>query len=196
MHTYNFRRSSLDRSQSAGHKLHVAGYVREAGATALSIPNVQARLRICYGDKCTGPHQNKVKIDPKYGSFNHSILFTDELVNLLGYNPVSMDFQACASTSVCTEQDWRSLESIQVTISDPRPPTAELMLTGPVWAAPNTTIALNGTTVSLLGADVSGAQVQIIWSVLGPAQPIDGTVPPPEQGIAGGVPFASQNATV
>jgi hypothetical protein len=63
--------------------------------------------------------------------------------------------------------------SIIVTIADPRPPTAELTLVSPPWAAPNTTVLVNGTAVSLLGSNVGGAIVTITWSVQAAEIPVD-----------------------
>ena len=102
-----------------------------------------------------------------YCSFNHTILFEEELVNYLGYNQVDLRLDVCTSVGTCTNAEWQSSfgEPVRITIADPRPPTAELTLTSPLWAAPNTTVVVNGTASSLLGADMADAEVTITWNV-------------------------------
>lgn len=149
---------------TAGHKLHVSGFVRSRATTGLSVPNAKGRLVVCHEGKCTGPSTHLVSVDKTYGSFNHTILFKEDLVNYLGYNPVDLRLDVCTSVGACTEEEWLSADSITITIADPRPPTAELTLNSPVWAAPNTTVVVNGTAASLLGADIAGAEVTITWN--------------------------------
>jgi hypothetical protein len=127
----------------------------------------QARLQICAENKCTAPGRYNVSADPTFGSFNQTIVFDEELINLLGYNPAAVTLSLCnaSSAAACKPADWKALDSVFVTISDPRPPTAELEFNVPDWVAPNGTLTINGSAVSLIGADVAGAEISIKWTV-------------------------------
>lgn len=135
----------------------MSGFVRIREVSGLSVPSAMGRLMLCYQGKCTSPTKHLVSIDSTYGSFNHTILFEEALVDYLGYNPVELQLDVCQSASACPESEWHSTDFVTITIADPRPPTAELTLNSPVWAAPNTTVVVNGTAASLLGL-MSGEQ--------------------------------------
>jgi hypothetical protein len=150
----------------AGHKLHVSGFVRKRSATGLTIPwQAKARLSLCSQGKCTGRAEHQVAVDRTYGSFSYDILFNEALVNYLGYNAVDLRLHVCTSSGGCVDYQYFMVDTVQVTIADPRPRTADLTLNAPEWAAPNTTFFVNGTAESLLGADMAGAHVIVTWNV-------------------------------
>jgi len=145
-----------------GHLLHAWGYVRTEAAGRVSVPTSppQARLRLCSGGECTGANANVVEVDSQFGSFDGKILLTDVILDQLGFGDAILSLETCSRN--CGGADaFSSVDSIDITISDPRPPTAELLLTAPSFAAPNSTITLTGSTVSLLGSNVVGAEVDI-----------------------------------
>lgn len=153
----------VDRTVVApGHLLHAWGYVRTEAAGRVSVPTSppQARLRLCSGGECTGANANVVEVDSQFGSFDGKILLTDAILDQLGFGDAFLSLETCSRN--CGGADaFSSVDSIDITISDPRPPTAELLLTAPSFAAPNSTITLTGSTVSLLGSNVVGAEVDI-----------------------------------
>ncbi|KAG2434208.1 hypothetical protein HXX76_007934 [Chlamydomonas incerta] len=59
---------------------------------------------------------------------------------------------------------WAPAASLAFTVADPRPPTAELQLDAPAWAAPNATaLRINVTAASYIGASVDAAEVTLTW---------------------------------
>lgn len=101
-----------------------------------------------------------VSVDGKFGSFEASI-------------PVPLDapltdyrvrFEAVGSTG---GPILGAKESFKV--GNPRPPTVELLLDGPKWAAPNGTVEINVTAVSFIGSAVGGAEVNLQWGIDDPA---------------------------
>lgn len=165
----------VDRTVVApGHLLHAWGYLRtEAGGT-VTVPAAppQARLRLCSAGECTGANAAVVEVDSEFGSFDGTILLTDAVIDLLGFGDGFLSLETCSS-NCGSEAGWRTVDTVSITISDPRPPTAELLLTVPSFAPPNSTITLTGSTVSLLGSNVVGAEVDIQWQ----AEDVQGAVP-------------------
>lgn len=156
----------VDRTVVApGHLLHAWGYIRTETGGQVTIPAnpPQARLRLCVGGDCTGANANVVAVDPDFGSFDDTILLTDAIIAQLGFNVGVLQLEICDG-GCSQENNWEFVDSVTITISDPRPPTAELLLTVPSFAPPNTTITVTGSTVSLLGSNVVGAEVDIQWN--------------------------------
>lgn len=81
---------------------------------------------------------------------------------------IRLDVCELTGPSSCTaggEGWWQTLDTVDVTIADPRPPTAQLTLNGPSYIPPLSTFELNGATTSLLGAAVADAEVVVSWTV-------------------------------
>jgi hypothetical protein len=57
-----------------------------------------------------------------------------------------------------------SIDSVAITVSDPRPPTADLQLSAPSWALPNSTVSVRAQATSYLGTSVSGANMTLTWT--------------------------------
>eukprot|EP00892_Ulva_mutabilis_P003496 jgi/Ulvmu1/1518/UM011_0248.1 len=154
----------VDRTVVApGHLLHAWGYIRTETGGQVTIPASppRARLRLCALGECTAANANVLTVDTEFGSFDGTILLTDAVIAQLGFNAGFLSLEICAGA--CPDGDWQAVSSVSITISDPRPPTAELLFTVPAFAPPNSTITLTGSTVSLLGSNVVGAEVDIQW---------------------------------
>ncbi|KAF5827879.1 hypothetical protein DUNSADRAFT_18598 [Dunaliella salina] len=59
------------------------------------------------------------------------------------------------------------LTSESFVVSDPRPPTATLVLDAPAWSKPNVSVPVGLRAISYLGNQVSGADVTVKWSCPG-----------------------------
>ncbi|KAG1668836.1 hypothetical protein FOA52_004931 [Chlamydomonas sp. UWO 241] len=55
------------------------------------------------------------------------------------------------------------IASMTITVADPRPPTAELILTLPAWVKPGADITVQAQATSYLGTSVAGAAMTLTW---------------------------------
>ena len=79
------------------------------------------------------------------GSAGRSYIFTPDM---------STDFSSGSA----------SIDAVQITVADPRPPTADLSLLVPDWALPNATVSITAIASSYLGTSVSKANITLKWS--------------------------------
>ena len=145
----------------AGHELHVSGFIREV-SDAAQVVAAQARLSFC-GREC---FETTVPVDATFGFFNYTQLINPAAIELFGYGGVQIRLEAC--TDSCTDSargPFSTLAVATVTVSDPRPPTAELTLDAPRWAKPGSSVPVSGVAESFLGADVADANISVVWNV-------------------------------
>ncbi|KAL6763015.1 hypothetical protein V8C86DRAFT_462822 [Haematococcus lacustris] len=57
-----------------------------------------------------------------------------------------------------------TVKSVEFTIADPRPPTADLVVKAPSWALPNASVVVTLTATSYLGSSVASAPITLDWS--------------------------------
>ncbi|GFH18397.1 A2M domain-containing protein, partial [Haematococcus lacustris] len=57
-----------------------------------------------------------------------------------------------------------TVKSVEFTIADPRPPTADLVVKAPSWALPNASVVVTLTATSYLGTSVASAPITLDWS--------------------------------
>jgi len=56
------------------------------------------------------------------------------------------------------------VDSDDITVSDPRPPTAELKLTLPPWVKPGAAVPISATAMSYIGTQVNGVSMTVVWN--------------------------------
>jgi hypothetical protein len=114
--------------------LRLAGYVQEKEKTKLFLPegltSVTLQISPNFNTSDYRPFQWTVKVDPVFGTFNTTLKIPQAAV--------LQDYEVQAKMPGAPN-DYSMLDTVEITVGDPRPPTALLNITVPTWVSIQTT---------------------------------------------------------
>eukprot|EP01025_Chloroclados_australasicus_P034639 TRINITY_DN3539_c0_g2_i1.p1 TRINITY_DN3539_c0_g2~~TRINITY_DN3539_c0_g2_i1.p1 ORF type:complete len:2104 (+),score=260.43 TRINITY_DN3539_c0_g2_i1:139-6450(+) len=138
-----------------GEGFYVSGYVRQLNSEKWEVPDedITFYLQLQQGLSTAG-QRVKLEITDGAGSFVTPIDTSLDLV------PEIYDIELMAAFPDGSEEE---IDSITVTGSSPRTPTAALTVIAPSWARPNSTFPIEVTTVSYIGASLKDEEIKVQW---------------------------------
>uniref|UniRef100_A0A383WAS0 EGF-like domain-containing protein n=1 Tax=Tetradesmus obliquus TaxID=3088 RepID=A0A383WAS0_TETOB len=167
----------MDRSiVMPGDKLHITGFLQERSGKGdrLALPVGLTTVNVTVMPSFSGTTDDKplvipVKVNASYGSF-HAIIDVPAGAKPGAYSltlvtPKTRPRTAPTASSSSSDDDGASVASESFTVGNPRPPTALLNVTVPDWSPPSSTVKVLIKASSYLGADVSGANIDITWTL-------------------------------
>ncbi|KAF6250306.1 hypothetical protein COO60DRAFT_896848 [Scenedesmus sp. NREL 46B-D3] len=157
-------------------KLHITGFLQERSGKGdrLALPKGLTTVNVTVmpsfsGNAADEPLVVPVKVNSSYGSF-HVVVDVPAGANPGEYSlnlmaPRTRPGTAAAASSDGSEDASASIASESFTVGNPRPPTALLNVTVPQWLPPTSTVKVLIKASSYLGADVSGANIDVTWTL-------------------------------
>jgi hypothetical protein len=148
----------------ANESVRLKGYVRRPHLAELSIPRGEFRLSVRWGASSSQGGAASTLYKPVALGGEHGGLDCELRVPLdASYTEHSISLQGKTKT----DSSFRTLATAFFAVADPRPPTAELMVSTPGARVllPGGSVPLLVRTISLSGVQVSGAEVVLRWSL-------------------------------
>ncbi|KXZ55787.1 hypothetical protein GPECTOR_2g1337 [Gonium pectorale] len=137
-----------------GDSLKVTGFVQQASPSGLKLPASTYAFLELDGSTGTLHAEIPVPVDATPQPYTVMLRVPDSAVSLSASTPASS-----------AADNWPSASGVplNIVVSDPRPPTADLKVETPPWILPTGSAAVKMTAVSYVGASVGGAVMTLTW---------------------------------